>query len=251
MSRSRIGAPQIADSADTKSGLYQLVPSSFFTLSSLVGPPIAGALGSPSLWRVYFVVGLPLCLLSAVVAIGFVRLRTPATDWRERVRQVDWIGNAWFVAAIGAIGIGLTPAGSAESWASGRVLGPTLAGFVALVVWPLYERTLEHPTLPRGLLRNRTASAAFACGFFLSVFSAGAERFAMLTLTLTAAAVYIAIYLQGARGQSVLASGYGLIALVRPMSRATLILQGLAHQLTLLASALWLYLCVRCSSDLH
>ena len=58
--------------------------------------------------------------------------------------------------------------------------------------------------------------------------------------------MYIAIYLQGARGQSVLASGYGLIALVRRVLRAVLTVQGLAHQLTLLASALWLYLCAHC-----
>ena len=199
------------------------VPSSFFTLSSLVGPPIAGALGSPALFRIYFVVGLPLCFLSAIVAICFVKLRTPTADWRERLRRFDIIGNIWFA-------IGLTPAGA--SWASARVLGPTIGGFVALAVWPFYERTLEHPTLPSGLLRNRTATAAFACGFFSSLFSA-------------AALVYIAVYLQGARAQSILDSGYGLIALVRRNAVEALTGQGLAHQLALLASALWLYMCAR------
>lgn len=199
-----------------KRGLYQLGPEGFYTLASLIGPVIAGALGQGRLWRIYFLILLPLCAICAVIAIAFVRLPAPTQKWSS-FKKIDWIGNAWIVGAVASLAIGLVPAGSQYSWSSSRVLVPLTIGVVALALWPVYERRVANPTLPRGIFANRTTVCGFI-GSFISKFLSGAQS------------TFIVLYFQGALGQSVRVSGISQLS------------YGFVAQLALVFSAVYIYL---------
>lgn len=80
----------------------------------------------------------------------------------EKIRQIDYIGTALFVASMASFLIPLSWGGISYSWSSWHTLVPLIIGVVGLFVFGIYEwRFATDPIIPPKIFRNRTATVSF------------------------------------------------------------------------------------------
>ncbi|CAK5262635.1 unnamed protein product, partial [Mycena citricolor] len=156
-------------------GLYQGLIGLVWSFASSIGPPIGGALANRGhkAWRWLFFLNLPLTGIAFVLTLFFLRVKRPEGSTSEKLRQVDWLGNAIVIVGSGLVIIGLTWGGIRYSWASAPVLVPLILGLVLLVAFCFYEATVPaHPTIPLDVIANRTSLSgllATACHGVVSI----------------------------------------------------------------------------------
>ncbi|KAK0191701.1 iron permease [Armillaria mellea] len=178
-------------------GLYQIT----WCLASAIGPVVGGALSQAGQWRWVFYLNLPLALVTAVLVLTCLHLKTPKRTWVEITHLMDWIGNFLIVSCSTTIAIALTWAGSTYEWSSWHVLVPLCVGSIGLAAFFLYEFWLaEQPLVPIALMGNRTTLSGYLQTFILPI-----PFFAL--------AYYMPLYFQVCKGFSPLKSGVQLLAL--------------------------------------
>ncbi|WP_018681404.1 MDR family MFS transporter [Actinokineospora enzanensis] len=131
-----------------------------FGLASLAGPAVGGLLTDALGWRSVFYLNLPIAAF-ALTAIGS-RLRLPV---QRRRKSVDYAGIILLSAAIVAITLLGSWAGTAYAWTSPMILC-LATGFVVLILtFIAAERRATEPLIPLTLFRNPT----FTLSVILSV----------------------------------------------------------------------------------
>lgn len=168
----------------------------------LVAPTLGGMLTDVLGWRFAFWALLPLALLNVILVWSGV----PADAQRGKAR-IDYQGLALLVVASTATLVALSWAGKDHPWGSLEIVG-MLGG--SAVVWAIFgavESRAEDPILAPTLLRNRV----FLTISFFGLLSMGG---------LTAALVYLPLFLQGVQGLSATVSGQMLtsFALAQPLA---------------------------------
>lgn len=95
-------------------------------LGTLLGPLIGGALSESRLgWRWAFYINLPIGGLIAPVLVFLI----PSFDaqrgmpYRDRIKQIDWIGSTLLASTIVSLMLALAFGGNEFSWADGRIIG--------------------------------------------------------------------------------------------------------------------------------
>ncbi|MET9493300.1 DHA2 family efflux MFS transporter permease subunit [Streptomyces sp. NPDC006552] len=174
---------------------------------AMVGGPLTGGFLTDQLnWRWVFYVNLPVGALAlALVATG-VRGRA------ERVRaRPDLAGAALLTAAILALTLLASWAGTRYAWTSPRILGLALVSAGALTAFVRTERRAVEPVIPPRLFRDRNFTLAQVLSFV-----SGAA--------LLAAAAYLPQYMQLVRGTSATRSGLLLLPLMLGMIAAQLLI---------------------------
>ncbi|GAA5907394.1 MDR family MFS transporter [Sporobolomyces salmoneus] len=163
--------------------------------ASAGGPPIGGALASAGRggWRWIFYLNLPLCAVAVILVLAFLRVKTPQTTWREKLRQMDWY-NLLFVASATSAILGLTWGGVTYSWSSYNTLVPLILGLLGIVAFIYLERFSKHPTVPFEILTHYTSVAGYIICFLHS-------------LLVLAVLYFFPVYLQSVVGDSAVQSG--------------------------------------------
>jgi DHA2 family methylenomycin A resistance protein-like MFS transporter len=164
-------------------------------LSIGVGPVVGGLLLASLGWRSIFWVNLPICLVGAVLTLGFA----PASAKREGERRLDLPGQALAILALLGLVGGVIEArprglGSPVVIGAGLLFVVAAAGFVAV------ERRTRAPMLPLHFFRKAGFDAAL--GFGVAV-----------NLSYYGVLFVLALYLQGAHGWSPLRSGLAILPL--------------------------------------
>ncbi|HVU92368.1 MAG TPA: MFS transporter, partial [Jatrophihabitans sp.] len=131
------------------------------TLGTTLGPYGGGWLVDHASWRYVFLLNLPL-ILSAWWALWHV----PEVERGQRPLSLDLLGAVLAVLGLGGVIYALTEAPSA-GWTAGRVLGPGLAGIVALAALVPAERGRATPMLRVALFRSRQFDAINAATLLL------------------------------------------------------------------------------------
>ena len=138
------------------------------TIGTALGPFIGGIIVETTTWRWVLYLSIPVCATAMFLLLAFVRLTYEKdSTLSEKVKRIDIVGNAIFVASTASILIALTDAGTRYSWSSWRVLVPLVLGFVGVAIFFYFESfTLcMEPGLPRRLFGNRTSVVAFLLTF--------------------------------------------------------------------------------------
>ncbi|MFJ9039234.1 DHA2 family efflux MFS transporter permease subunit [Streptomyces sp. NPDC102406] len=188
-----------AEAARSQSLIGVLLPA------ALIGGPLVGGFLTDQLdWRWVFYVNLPVGAVALVLIGTGVRVRT------ERIRaRVDLAGAALLTAAILALTLLASWAGTTYAWASPRILGLALLSAAALAAFVRAERRAVEPVIPPRLFRDRNFTVAQVLGF-----TSGAA--------MIAAASYLPQYMQLVRGMSATRSGLLLLPLMLGMMAAQL-----------------------------
>ena len=85
------------------------------------------------------------------------------TTFKQKVKRIDFAGNAIVVGSVVAILIALSWGGTRYEWTSGAVLAPLILGICGLGAFMVFEASpfAKEPTTPPYLFANRTSAVAF------------------------------------------------------------------------------------------
>jgi EmrB/QacA subfamily drug resistance transporter len=173
-----------------------------FSVASLLGPTVGGALVTSFGWRWVFWFNVPLGL--ACLLWGAIVLRPmPATG--QATGRFDLRGNVLLILGLGGFIVALS-AVSTEGWTSPLVLGGGALAAVFLPVFVWSQRRWSDPLLDLDVFRNRRFSLAIGAG--------------MINATATSAVVIlVALYFQAAEDSTALEAGI----LVLPLAIAKVV----------------------------
>lgn len=111
---------------------------------------------------------MPICGLALALIVPFLNLkyRRVGTIW-DRLKRVDWIGNAILILAVTAILLALAWAGTLHPWGSWRTILPLVLGGLGLAGFAAIQASgyVEEPTMPPKLFSNQTAIFIFIMAF--------------------------------------------------------------------------------------
>ncbi|ROR96526.1 EmrB/QacA subfamily drug resistance transporter [Salana multivorans] len=191
-------------------GRYAGLFGASMAVGTVGGPLLGGFLTDAFSWRWNFYVALPFAALAIVLIVRNLHLP-------QRVRssaRVDYLGIVLLSTGISLLLLWVTFADSSfawVSWQSAAMLGGSLA-LLGLAVW--WELRAEDPLLPLSLFRGRT--------FTLAVVASLSTGIAMF-----GASVFLAQYMQLARGATPMMSG----VLTIPMMAGLLLASTIVGQL--------------------
>lgn len=143
------------------------------TICTALGPFIGGSFVEHTTWRWVFYINLPIAGVSLLLLVLFLHMEYQRNQTlMQKLKRVDFAGNAIFVAATISLLIALTDAGTIHSWGSWRTILPLVLGFVGLGAFGLYECSgvCKEPTMPPHLFTNRTSAVAFLLTFLHTMF---------------------------------------------------------------------------------
>ncbi|KAF8800200.1 MFS general substrate transporter [Phlegmacium glaucopus] len=182
-------------------GAYQGVIGLTWCIAAAIGPVVGGKLSAEGQWRWLFYLNLPLCGVSAILAVLFLDVPTPPGTFKEKLLRMDWIGNFLIMASTTVITVGLTRGGVNAAWQSATILVLLIIGLVGLVGFFAYEALLaKFPLVPFLVISNRTSLSGYLQTF-------------ILPLTTIAATYYLPVYFQACKDASPIHSGVLLLGL--------------------------------------
>lgn len=177
--------------------------------AQLGGPVVGGLLADALGWRAVFWVFAPLGLLAAAwAALTLRRMPQPG-----RSEKLDRTGALLSVAALATLVLSLSLGGTL-GWTHPLVLGCAAA---SIALWPLFvllQARHPDPLVDLRLFEDRASSLAYVAAFTMAM-----SRFSVVLL--------IAVYLQGARGETATAAGLQIV----PVALGMLVAAPLAGRL--------------------
>lgn len=171
-------------------------------VASVAAPSLGGVIIGGLSWRWCFWINIPTGALSFIIIAFALKLdqkdQSPL-PWRQKVVELDLVGNAVFVPALASLFLALSWAGTTYAWTSGTVIGLFVTSVVllALFAYDQYRRG-DKATLPPRILTNRSVMAGF-------VFSACTNS------AMSVFEYYLPTYFQSIRSYTAAESGYMML----------------------------------------
>ena len=153
------------------------------TLVTIAGPALGGLLSDLGLWRVVFLINLPLGL----AALAALASKVPESRDESIEGPIDFVGAALAVAALASLTYGFIEA-PGFGFESPRVIIALAVGVLAGIAFVLVERKRAYPMLPLKLFSSRVFSGANALTLLL--YGALSAAFFFLSLNLVQAQGY-------------------------------------------------------------
>ncbi|MDO8393256.1 MAG: MDR family MFS transporter [Dietzia sp.] len=145
-------------------GRYMGVMGAVFGLSSILGPLLGGFFTEGPGWRWALWFNLPICLLTLVVAVLYLKLPTRGTG-----RSTDWPGTVLMVTATTALILVCSWAGNRYTWTDPVILGLAALFLICAAAFVLVELRSPHPLIPMTLFAERNFALSTAAGLIIGV----------------------------------------------------------------------------------
>lgn len=180
-------------------GKWQGFVNIIYATGAGLGAPLGGILADSIGWRWAFLGQVPLCILAFVV-VGLV-LKLPKrdqTDWKQKLRRIDFLGAAVLIGAVFTLLLALDR-GSNVSWKAKITIISISLSIPLFILFVLVEmKVAKEPFAPGHIIFNRSLFACYLCNFFS--FSGW-----------LAALFYIPLYFQAVDGLTATEAGVRLI----------------------------------------
>ena len=138
--------------------------------STVLGPPLGGALVTKASWRWCFainpIIGVPTFIASAVI-LRAIKLpeRRPESFWKK-IERLDLPGLIVLFPSIICLLLAMQWGGTQFSWSSARIIVLLVLSALLIGVFVLIQsRKKEEAMLPLRVLRLRTVATSIAYGF--------------------------------------------------------------------------------------
>ncbi|WP_219812724.1 MDR family MFS transporter [Rathayibacter rathayi] len=191
-------------------GKYAGLFGAVMAIGTVGGPLLGGVVTDAFGWRWNFFIALPV----AIVAIILLQmtLRLPAHP--QRKVRIDYLGAVLIAGGVSLLLIWVSLAGKNFDWASWETALMVGGAVVLLIAAVITELTVAEPIIPMGMFRNRTFSLAVVASI-----SVGVSMFGV--------AVFLAQYMQLARGATPTQSGLLTIPMMAGLLIASTIVGGI------------------------
>ncbi|OJD38800.1 mfs multidrug transporter [Diplodia corticola] len=139
--------------------LYLGILSFFWATAGAVGPPVGGALAQYASWRWLAWINLPFMGIAMVLIPLFLTLQQDRSSASSKLRRVDWIGIALFIAAVTLLLVPLTCGGNAIAWNSAGTIVSLVIGGSCLVLFVFAESRAQEPMMPPRVINTPMLAA--------------------------------------------------------------------------------------------
>ncbi len=129
--------------------------SGFTVLMAGLAPFFAGVVTDLGMWRLVFLIHIPLGALAALVLLRYV----PESFNREAPKRISIFGALLVIIGLGGVTYGFIES-STFGFTSPRILGAIVIGLLAFALFLHGERDGKHGILPLRLFRSQTFSAS-------------------------------------------------------------------------------------------
>ncbi|KAE8387926.1 DNA repair protein RAD50 [Aspergillus alliaceus] len=138
-----------------------------FSIGTSLGPFIGGAIVQYSSWRWVFYINLPIGGAALVCLFLFLHVNYQREPWQNKIKRVDYTGNALLMTSIVAILLALTWGGTTYPWSNWRIIICLVLGFIGMITFHVYEASpyCREPMMPPHLFTNRTTATAMVLAF--------------------------------------------------------------------------------------
>ncbi|MDY6056047.1 MDR family MFS transporter [Micrococcus sp.] len=188
-------------------GRYMGLFGAVMAVATVGGPLAGGVITDLWGWRWNFFVSVPF----AVLALIMVQRTLHLPSRRPRAVPIDYLGIVLLSTSTALLLIWVTSAGHAFAWASATTAWMVGGAVLAAVLFVVVELKVREPLIPLALFRNRT--------FTLATVASIATGLAMF-----GASVYLAQYMQLARGATPTQAGLMTIPMIAGMLLASVLI---------------------------
>ncbi|KAF2739185.1 MFS general substrate transporter [Polyplosphaeria fusca] len=136
--------------------------SGMWAIGTVAGPLTGGGFSQSVTWRWIFWINLPFIGIGGIMITLFLQLNYKADSFLAKLRRVDWIGMALFLASTTGFLIPITWGGVQYPWDSWRTLVPLLVCGAGLVVFVFHqEKIAPEPLIRTSVFKNTTAAVTY------------------------------------------------------------------------------------------
>lgn len=174
-------------------------------LANISSPSIGGLIVGSVSWRWCFWINLPIGALALIIVFFALKIDIkdrPTLSVRQKLVELDLVGNLLFVPSLTSLFLALSWAGTKYPWKSGKVIGLLITFAVLLALFSYdQKRRGDKATLPPRILGNRSVLAGFI--------------FALCTnAAMNVFEYYLPTYFQSVRMYTATKSGYMMLPLM-------------------------------------
>lgn len=191
-------------------GKYAGLFGGVMAIGTVGGPLLGGVVTDAFGWRWNFFIAMPVAIVAIILLQ--VTLRLPAHP--KRTVKIDYLGAVLIAGGVSLLLIWVSLAGKNFDWASWETAVMVGGAVVLLIAAVITELTVSEPIIPMGMFKNRTFSLAVVASI-----SVGVSMFGV--------AVFLAQYMQLARGATPTQSGLLTIPMMAGLLIASTIFGGI------------------------
>ncbi|KAH9933578.1 Mfs1.1 [Epithele typhae] len=142
-------------------GLYQGLLVLTWAFVAGIGPVTGGSFAQKATWWLFYL-NLPLAGIAFLLAMIFLRVRTPEGSLRKKISRIDFVGNPTFIACTTLASVALAWGGICYPWSSAHVLAPLILGFLLIFVYEIIalicpQGRLAYPVFPTASVLSSSA----------------------------------------------------------------------------------------------
>ena len=149
--------------------------------ASVIGPAVGGLFAMFDLWRLVFLINLPLGLAATWLIHRNIREKIT-----HRAHRIDVPGAILVTGGLTLLILGLLEGGDAWAWASPTSFGVFAGGVVLMCLFLYRETRAAEPVIPLGLFRQRLVVMLAVLGVMMGGIMVGLTAFAPTYLQVTA-----------------------------------------------------------------